>query len=533
MSIDARSLTLVACVLTAALTAVVMPASAVELLSSPTMLAPFEAPQIRPSVAALADGGFVVVFEEGTIDAGIPVTPPAFFDGRDGDVEGIVGQRLDSTGRPTGPAFVVNTTAARSQVCPKVAADPSTGGFAVAWFGPDAAVDQTSFRALFLRRFDADGLATRAEILVSNRVHDACSLDLVVAEDGTVTLVARDVDGFATSLRAYRIDPDHGVVETDAIDASRLDIAGSTHLVPVPFDGGLVISGADEAILAVRLTADGRFVGTETPIGTGTSIDAVYRETPLPSPPIREIVVGSVERAVDGPTFGLRFIDPLMPAERPLLPLTRGEWSALATAGSDFLAVAGTEGSEPGDPIDPRPVGELTIRRVVETGPEVRLETGFETRVEAPIDLAINRDGVAVVVWERPGADNLRLRGNLGLAVVASMPQTVAKLGADERFEAGITWRDFEGDSGVGFARSLTDDTAAFWFFDPANIEVTVKVLDGLVLNGHFWVFQGSLSNVEYTLTVTDTTTGRVYSVTNPLGEFGSFGDTEALPGGD
>ena len=62
----------------------------------------------------------------------------------------------------------------------------------------------------------------------------------------------------------------------------------------------------------------------------------------------------------------------------------------------------------------------------------------------------------------------------------------------------------------------LTGDTGAFWFFDAANIELVVKVLDGRPVNGNFWLFYGALSNVEYTLTVTDTETGAVKTYSNP-----------------
>jgi hypothetical protein len=72
-------------------------------------------------------------------------------------------------------------------------------------------------------------------------------------------------------------------------------------------------------------------------------------------------------------------------------------------------------------------------------------------------------------------------------------------------------------------------DTGFFWFFDQANIELAVKVLDGRALNGKFWVFYGALSSVEYTITVTDTQTGSVKEYRNPAGRFGSAGDTGAF----
>jgi PKD repeat protein len=43
---------------------------------------------------------------------------------------------------------------------------------------------------------------------------------------------------------------------------------------------------------------------------------------------------------------------------------------------------------------------------------------------------------------------------------------------------------------------------------DVTNPEVFVKVLDGRAVNGHFWVFYGGLTDLEYTITVRDTVTG-------------------------
>lgn len=48
----------------------------------------------------------------------------------------------------------------------------------------------------------------------------------------------------------------------------------------------------------------------------------------------------------------------------------------------------------------------------------------------------------------------------------------------------------------------LSAQSAYFWFFDPDNIEVTVKVVDGRQLNGHLWVFLASSSDLRYTVTV-------------------------------
>ncbi len=101
----------------------------------------------------------------------------------------------------------------------------------------------------------------------------------------------------------------------------------------------------------------------------------------------------------------------------------------------------------------------------------------------------------------------------------------------NNRFAVTATWRDFAGHTGTANAGTLTDDTGYLWFFNEANVEVVLKMVDAGTFNQHFWVYYGALSNVEYTLTVTDTVAGgppRIYH--NDLGQFGSFGDITAFP---
>jgi ELWxxDGT repeat protein len=98
------------------------------------------------------------------------------------------------------------------------------------------------------------------------------------------------------------------------------------------------------------------------------------------------------------------------------------------------------------------------------------------------------------------------------------------------RFRAEVSWRDFSGNTGRGRAVPLEEVTGAFWFFEPSNLELMVKTLDGTAVNGHHWVFYGALTNVEYTLTVTDTETGEVWTHHNPSGHFASGADTSAFP---
>jgi len=97
------------------------------------------------------------------------------------------------------------------------------------------------------------------------------------------------------------------------------------------------------------------------------------------------------------------------------------------------------------------------------------------------------------------------------------------------RFTASVTWTTSDGRTGTGQATPVADNTTGYWFFTPDNVDLTVKVLDGTAINGHFWVFYGSMSNVAFSLIVTDTQTGTTKTYTNPQGQMASFADTSAF----
>jgi hypothetical protein len=100
----------------------------------------------------------------------------------------------------------------------------------------------------------------------------------------------------------------------------------------------------------------------------------------------------------------------------------------------------------------------------------------------------------------------------------------------DSRFEVAVQYRDPNtGLLGAGVAVPRTDQSGTFWFFNPQNVELVVKILDGRPLTGKFWVFYGALSDVEYWVTVTDTVTGASKQYHNPRGNLCGKGDTSAL----
>ena len=75
--------------------------------------------------------------------------------------------------------------------------------------------------------------------------------------------------------------------------------------------------------------------------------------------------------------------------------------------------------------------------------------------------------------------------------------------------EVTVDRSDFQGNTGPGFVvPGGSPDSGLFYFFDPDNWEMLVKVLDACALNDHFWVFAAATTNVEYTLRISDPVTG-------------------------
>ena len=81
----------------------------------------------------------------------------------------------------------------------------------------------------------------------------------------------------------------------------------------------------------------------------------------------------------------------------------------------------------------------------------------------------------------------------------------------DSRFAVTVDWRGAGGEeSSATVAHAGTNDSGMFWFFDRANWEVLVKVLDGCAVNGRVWVFAASTTDLGYAIRVEDTATGEV-----------------------
>ncbi len=116
-----------------------------------------------------------------------------------------------------------------------------------------------------------------------------------------------------------------------------------------------------------------------------------------------------------------------------------------------------------------------------------------------------------------PGATGSCVAGDLALCL------------AKKRFQVQVTWTNqYDGSAGVAHAVAGSDAAGYFYFTDPSNFELAVKVLD---LGADFAVFYGELTTLHFKITVADTHTGRIKTYTNTPGDCGGL-DASAFPAG-
>lgn len=206
---------------------------------------------------------------------------------------------------------------------------------------------------------------------------------------------------------------------------------------------------------------------------------------------------------------------------------------------------AGMNGAEAGILMPGTPM--LGARYYEEFAPGVALDRGEIVAIDEEVTLAAGTfTGVLKIedssdfepddIGEKlyaPGVGNI-VDESLELVEIAlppCLPDTYIHCLADGRFEVKADFEDFDGGEGEAYAILASGTSGEFYFFSPTNTELLVKVIDACDTPfGSFWVFASGLTNVEVTLTVTDTTTGQVQEYENPLGtDFAPVLDTEAF----
>ena len=224
--------------------------------------------QFEPSIAALADGGFIVSWS-------------SF--GQDGSNSGIYAQRYNAAGVAQGAEFQVNTFTASEQFQPSIAA-LADGGWVVSWTSPGQ--DGDSF-GIYAQRYNAAGVAQGAEFRVNSFTANNQSQPSITAlADGgwVVSWTSQDqddVDG-AFGIYAQRYNA-AGVAQ--GVEFRVNTFTANNQLEPsitALVDGGWVVSwtsngqdGSGSGIYAQRYNAAGVAQGAEFQVNSFTTSEQV------------------------------------------------------------------------------------------------------------------------------------------------------------------------------------------------------------------------------------------------------------------
>jgi hypothetical protein len=474
-----------------------------------------EGAQSSPAVAAGASGGFVVAWLE---DEELP--------------GGVKARQFDFTGAPLGPEIYVGFRQFEPPGpplrTPRIAS-AADGSFAVVW---------TDDSDIWLRRFDAQG----RPLADSERVNapsftDKRSPDVAMAPGGSFVVVWMEDSGPSQSVFAQRFDAlgQHAgnrlQVSPDGpeiLDFPRAAMTG---------DGGfLAVWESSGSIMARRFDAGGNGAAA-LQIGTPTSLEQ--------SPAVVVLADGTA-------TVAWTSIRGLVARRLDATGAPAGPETVLDPASTDPRDPPALAADGAGNTLmiwDEQSSGQLRARlfdRGLSPVADV-LHLGEPFPASRPA-AAVTSSGGFVAMWTSglvstfpglppppiPGKDGSS-EGIVGrvFGAACSSDASLLCLGPSGRFKASVAWRNpATGETGSGHPVPLTADTGAFWFFGDQNLELMVKVLDGTSVNLRYWLYAGSLSNVEYTLTVTDTLTGVERTYHNPAGQFASLADVEAFPFG-
>ena len=395
-----------------------------------------------------------------------------------------------------------------------------------------------------------DGTFGDGGVFVSD-LPDSSAFAAVLQPDGRI-LVAGGIRPFQIPREALlvrllpdgRLDPSFG--GDGYVQPAAIDLALA---VALQEDGKIVVAGTppgDSGTRVVRLLPD----GTPDP-GFGPGVAPSFGGSGAPT----DVVVTSTGTIVAAGTTTRSFTDRVatLVAFRPdgTLDTSFGDggtaqvgpasgataWNAAALLPGDRILVAGESAHD-------LPEGLPSDFALGVYGPDGHLDASFsgdgldtfqpEPGVSArAFGLAVDGRRVAVAGFAVPPFATAP--ADLAVASfrleVPCDPADGSLCLLDGRFRVDVRWRDPRtGDAGGGHPVPPIGRSGFFWFFRPDNVELVVKVLDGSSINGFFWTFYGTLTDLELWLSVVDTETLESRAYREPPGEVCGRGDTASIP---
>ena len=474
--------------------------------------------QVQPAIAA-AGAGLVVAWAS---------------DGADGSGFGVVARRFDSALAALSPDIAVPQITLYDQSSPAVAGFAG-GGFAIAWQRALQEVGSTigPQPVIALRRF-AGNAATGPEVQLQSETSHRHEAPAIVG------------DGEENVTVAWQ---EHDLVSGDKqVVASRFDSANTPLVLDFPLSAAF---SGDQ--IAPAIAGSTRLVATWSSFGQDGSSFGVYaRRFGVPLPPcvgddatlclrddrfrVRASYATAAGASGNAHAFALTpDAGYFWVFDDANVEIVVKAIDACGLAGFEnfwLFATGLTNVAVTLDVVDTWTGDERIYRNPLNQDFQPILDTGHFDVCDAPEPLAEPRSSASP--WGHI-AGTTELRGAAAAEARYVSPETTTQQASTEgncvanattlclnqgRFEVKIDYRTAAGASGDGQAYPLTTDSGYFWFFDHANVELVIKVIDGCGYNDRYWVFAGGLTNVETHLTVRDTLhPTAVFQKTNPLNQ--------------
>lgn len=316
-------------------------------------------------------------------------------------------------------------------------------------------------------------------------------------EDGEVSVTVTTMDGTATEPEDYQ-----AVLETLVWSAGD----GSVKAVKVPISNDDMAEGAETVHLLLSDATGGATIDTERGEAVLTILDGDATAGDDP------------DRRAGALKFDERSFQVAEDGDEILIGVERSG-GALGAVTVDFETADGSARAG----IDYAPVsGTLTWAAGDETTKffTVSIFDDSEDEGSESVHLLLS-DPTGGAELDRERSQSLLhiLDDDSSVFVCAEDDTTLCLLG--ERFEVEVVWRTSQGESGRGHVIPLSDESGIVWFFQPGNIEMLIKTLDGCGFEAFksFWVFFAATTNVDFTVTVTDTRSGLSKEYNNQLGD--------------
>lgn len=502
--------------------------------------------QTSPRVAA-SGAGYVVVW-----------SGPGGADGNE-----VFARRITLAGSFSGNELRLNATVSGQQLQPAVAAF-SDGAFVAAWAseGQDG-----SGYAVVARRFDAAGAALGGETVVpSITLYDQTAPAIATLADGFVVAWQRALQSGATPIGPQP------VIALRRFDLAGVPLGGESQATPdtsrrhespelaADPEGGFTLAwqesdlaSGDQQCAARRYDGAGVASTAEFPLNTTPTGDQIQPALAAGAP--GRFVAAWASFGQDGSAYGIfaqRFGTPVEPCapDATTLCLNGDRFRVRAT----YRTAAGASGSGQAFELTADSgyfwfFDDDNVEIVIKVLDACGL-AGFEnfwvfatglTNVEVNLSVLDTATGEAKLYPNALNQDFAPILDTASFPVCganlappppaspapAPLATTVGDCAPDAttlclnqgRFAVEIDWTTAAGANGSGQAVPLTADAGYFWFFDDANVELVIKVIDGCAYNGRYWVFAGGLTDVATHLVVRDTLhPGVVFERTKPVG---------------